>query len=251
MLKLFRRIRRKLLYEGQLRRYLIYAFGEILLIVIGILIAVQLNNLNENRKIRNYEVHILKDLITGIEGDIGSINYNIERHSEAIKSCEILLEVFNKNIGYDDSLSHHFAAIHYYTQFMSNIGPYESLKSKGSETISNKELRFKIINLYEKWYPIIQKNDIDLTNDILQIKRNFNQSHFDKFKLFQVSPEAFVYRGEMIPNNISQLQNNAEYKYFLNSLLASHTVVVSSYKYIKKEAENVIDKSSIEIEKLK
>ena len=53
MFKLFRRLRRKLIAEGNLKRYLIYAMGEILLVVIGILIAVQLNNLNQNNSDRN------------------------------------------------------------------------------------------------------------------------------------------------------------------------------------------------------
>jgi hypothetical protein len=46
MLKFFRRIRRKLLDEGSLRKYLVYAIGEITLVVIGILIALQINNWN-------------------------------------------------------------------------------------------------------------------------------------------------------------------------------------------------------------
>ena len=50
MLKFFRRIRRKLLDKGNLKRYLIYALGEILLVVVGILIALQVNNWNEARK---------------------------------------------------------------------------------------------------------------------------------------------------------------------------------------------------------
>ncbi len=49
MLKFFRRVRRKLLDEGNLKRYLVYAFGEILLVVVGILIALQVNNWNEAR----------------------------------------------------------------------------------------------------------------------------------------------------------------------------------------------------------
>lgn len=50
MLKFFRRIRRKLLDKGNLKKYLIYASGEILLVVVGILIALQVNNWNEARK---------------------------------------------------------------------------------------------------------------------------------------------------------------------------------------------------------
>ena len=50
MLKFFQRIRRTLINEGNLKKYLIYAFGEILLVVVGILIALQVNNWNEERK---------------------------------------------------------------------------------------------------------------------------------------------------------------------------------------------------------
>ena len=60
MLKVFRKIRRRLIDEGSLKRYILYAIGEIILVVIGILIAVQLNNWNQER-IRNTEIEILLD----------------------------------------------------------------------------------------------------------------------------------------------------------------------------------------------
>ena len=50
MLKFFRRIRRKLLEEASLKKYILYAVGEIFLVVIGILIALQINNWNEKLK---------------------------------------------------------------------------------------------------------------------------------------------------------------------------------------------------------
>ena len=53
MLKFFRRIRQKLLAEGNLKRYLIYAIGEILLVMIGILLALYINNQNESRKTKS------------------------------------------------------------------------------------------------------------------------------------------------------------------------------------------------------
>ena len=51
MIKFFRSIRKALLAENKFSKYLIYAIGEIVLVVIGILIALQINNWNENRKI--------------------------------------------------------------------------------------------------------------------------------------------------------------------------------------------------------
>ena len=60
MIKFFRKIRQRLLTENKFSKYLLYAIGEILLVVVGILIALQINNSNESRKIRNQEVHYLK-----------------------------------------------------------------------------------------------------------------------------------------------------------------------------------------------
>ena len=59
MLKFFRKIRQKLISEGNLKRYLIYAVGEILLVMIGILLALQVNNWNERNKARNIELRIV------------------------------------------------------------------------------------------------------------------------------------------------------------------------------------------------
>uniref|UniRef100_UPI0030DA5AE8 DUF6090 family protein n=1 Tax=uncultured Planktosalinus sp. TaxID=1810935 RepID=UPI0030DA5AE8 len=66
MIQFFRKIRQKLLSENKFSKYLIYAIGEIILVVIGILIALQINNWNEGRKdeIRasNYINRISEDL---------------------------------------------------------------------------------------------------------------------------------------------------------------------------------------------
>lgn len=62
MIKFFRKIRLRLIDEGSFKRYILYAIGEIILVVIGILIAVQLNNWNQER-IRNAELEVLLDKV--------------------------------------------------------------------------------------------------------------------------------------------------------------------------------------------
>ena len=70
MIKFFRKIRQKLLTENKFNKYLIYAIGEIILVVIGILIAIQLNDLNENRKEHKKELSFIKKLQEDINFDI-------------------------------------------------------------------------------------------------------------------------------------------------------------------------------------
>ena len=70
MLKLFRTIRRKLIEEGNLKRYLIYAVGEITLIIIGIILALQLNNWNNNRIVKAESQELLGRLVEDLEDDL-------------------------------------------------------------------------------------------------------------------------------------------------------------------------------------
>jgi hypothetical protein len=62
MIKLFRKIRQKMLSENKFRKYITYAVGEVILVVIGILIAVSINNWNQERQLKNEEKVILKNI---------------------------------------------------------------------------------------------------------------------------------------------------------------------------------------------
>jgi hypothetical protein len=69
MIKLFRNIRKNLLQEGKTAKYFKYAIGEIVLVVIGILIALQINNWNENRRLNNKEVDLVTQLLEDSRAD--------------------------------------------------------------------------------------------------------------------------------------------------------------------------------------
>lgn len=69
MLRFFRRIRRKLLDQGSFRKYLVYAIGEIFLVMIGILLALQVNNWNTERGNRELEKYYLDRIIQDLTAD--------------------------------------------------------------------------------------------------------------------------------------------------------------------------------------
>ncbi len=100
MIKLFRKIRQRLLTENKFSKYLLYAIGEIFLVVIGILIALQINNHNETRKEKALERELINLLITDLE----------EKKEENISDLKIsdgIIERFQKLVDmweYDEKL---------------------------------------------------------------------------------------------------------------------------------------------------
>ena len=78
MIKFFRRIRQRLLTENKFGKYLLYAIGEIVLVVIGIFIALQLNNLNEDRKNRILEEDYYCKLLEDLNQDVVEIKNLID-----------------------------------------------------------------------------------------------------------------------------------------------------------------------------
>ncbi|MDY8137516.1 DUF6090 family protein [Aquimarina sp. 2201CG5-10] len=89
MIKFFRKIRQNLLSEGKTGKYLKYAIGEILLVVIGILIAVQVNNLNVKNQNQKKEILYLTRLTT-------NLGYDKRLYETLIKEDSILIDKLNK-----------------------------------------------------------------------------------------------------------------------------------------------------------
>ncbi|GAB5550966.1 MAG: hypothetical protein Sapg2KO_05570 [Saprospiraceae bacterium] len=92
MLKFFRRIRQKLLSEGKLRRYFVYAIGEIFLVVIGIVIALQFNNWNEERKNRDNIEVLLDKIETDIRIDLDYASSVISEYKKKDSLVQLVLK---------------------------------------------------------------------------------------------------------------------------------------------------------------
>lgn len=97
MIKFFRSIRQNLLNEGKTAKYFKYAIGEIVLVVIGILIALNINNWNENR-VRNIKVKTyLNNVIQDLTYDQETLNKMYSRHSFKFHSMQYLLTLEGSN----------------------------------------------------------------------------------------------------------------------------------------------------------
>lgn len=91
MIKFFRKIRENLLSENKFSKYLPYAIGEIVLVLIGILIALQLNNLNEIEKINETEYIYLNALHDEFTNNLKEVERVMKLNQQNLKTAHTLL----------------------------------------------------------------------------------------------------------------------------------------------------------------
>ncbi len=148
MIKFFRKIRQNMIKENKVSKYILYAVGEILLVVIGILIALQLNNLNEINKVKDTEVIYLNALHDEFSTNLKEVVRVMELNERGLEFAHALLG----KMGTDDPdfTEKEFDSLMYRTilaeiQYRPSPGTLIELINSGNlGIISNRELRLKL-----------------------------------------------------------------------------------------------------------
>ena len=218
MIKFFRKIRQNLLMENNTGKYFKYALGEIILVVIGILIALQINNWNENRKAKAREVEILKDFKKELQFDIHQIDSIYMQYGRVKTAINQVLKHLEEDLPYSDSLDYYlFDTALVYDAGGLTDGTYETLKSTGFDLITNKEIRDLIILVYEEFNPWMNSWEQRYINMIFNAKRNlFNSRFIDSWNGDYKNRNVI---GTMKPVNYEDLKKDNEYKYYLRTQL--------------------------------
>ncbi len=155
MINFFRRFRLKFLEENKLTRYLVYAIGEIVLVVIGILIALSINTWNENRHNRAFELKMLKEIEKALMQDYYFFTNHLIgfRNKTELEAVDFFDRAMLSKNAEKDSIDYHFNRLRFGLQVTYNRGPYDALKASGIDKISNDSLRNKLIYHYDFFVP--------------------------------------------------------------------------------------------------
>ncbi len=156
MLKIFRTIRQRLLSENKFTRYLLYAIGEIILVVIGILIALSINNANDQSKRCKKELTLLTEMSQNLRTDLDDLEYNITGNTQRIRSNQIILKHLQERIPMHDSLRAHYGRLFGNYQLSENTAAWATLQSVGLDLISDDSLRNAISQLYTVRYEYLE-----------------------------------------------------------------------------------------------
>lgn len=150
-------------------KYLKYAIGEIVLVVIGILIALQINNWNELNKERASEKIILNEIRDNLKFDLKDFESNIANLQNKAISSKSILKILESNSDYNDSIGYFFFYLKTYPHFSNKSNGYNLLQSKGLDIIQNDSIRKSITDLYEDRYQYLktyEKERIDYNNSL-------------------------------------------------------------------------------------
>ena len=240
--------------KNSVGKYLLYALGEIGLVVVGILIALQVNEWNDNKRTLSKEINILKSFDLQFENDLIQFEECLSFHEASEKSIDILLNYLENDLPYNDSLAHHFfisTRIYVDSDMANNV--FETLLSYGVDLISNEKIRNEIVLIYEDedlWI----KNFETMYNDfIMNASEDLFPTRFEDFWNGDYNNRNFV-GGNMIPLNFEELKNDQEYLYYLRTqknqlgwmikrpILDTKLRIISLQSEIRREIERLENK---------
>lgn len=173
MIKFFRKIRQKLLAEGRTGKYLTYAIGEIMLVVLGILIALQINNWNERQKSRSSELVYYQRVLEDFELEkvlIDSLNGQANKRIEVSKQILRDLDEGIKDKNY--ILNKFLTAIRGDIYVTMNVTFRDLVSSGNLHLLTDLKLKNSLLKFY---------GDVENTN--FQLSQNRNEKVNEVFKL--------------------------------------------------------------------
>lgn len=153
MIRIFSSMRRAQLHESKFARYAFYAIGEIFLVVVGILIALQVNTWNEDRKARAFERVMLQEIRENVRVNLDRFRSLERRLQTSDAGIHLFLEESAKPEPDRERLAHYFSEMNNGIVFTFNRGAYDSLKTGGLDRLSNRELRSELIDHFDSFLP--------------------------------------------------------------------------------------------------
>lgn len=246
-MKFFRRIRKTFLLENKLGKYLPYAIGEIVLVVIGILIALQINNWNQNRKTEALTITYLKNIKSELRTDTTTYGEGIRRIEKSIENTGKLMSFdYVSKLSNDALINLLSGSFHSTRIYKINNSTFQKMTNTGFlESSSFKDIFLGINEYYNKEYSIYQEFlNWDIEVDINIFDYNFLGEWYDKITFPDLNKEQKAeYVSDRKVQSEMELRELIDAPRFRNynwSYSERKKRILGRMKYQKKIAEELI-----------
>ena len=226
MIKFFRKIRLNMIKENRVSKYMLYAIGEIILVVFGILIALSINNWNEDRKSRKQEVKYLKNLNSDVALEIQNNDSIINYREVTAKAAAHLLNFKTLETASDFLiLENTIQQVFYRKTFIPTNNTYKELLSSGNlNYITNDSIKDYLLEL-DKMYVSIDNIEYHMYREYEEYLYNIAVANGAVINLFDFQKTAesgaLVFKDPTqiaIDTLIPQYKRLLEKKEFINGL---------------------------------
>lgn len=248
MIKFFRTIRRKLLGENKFSRYLIYAFGEIFLVVVGILLALQFNNWNIESENSTKERWYLINIVEDIEYQKKALKDMIIDYEYAIETAKNLLRDYQELGTFTeiDSLNSKLNSLMTAVSFPNTNNTYQELVNSGQQTlISDKELSIEIIDFYlfceDNYIDVKNNNDNVFYKEVHPALYSLHQTNLSELELSEEEDDLMIeddLTNEYLKKKLKDPENVLR---LLNALKTNIILDTSHLELTKETLEGGID----------
>lgn len=200
------------MFKERITFFLKKYFPEFALIFISVILAFALTEWSNNQGKKISQEKILLEISNGLKSDSYDVMSNIEAHKSGDRACKFWRKAIVENKAENDSVAMYYFLLTRSLISVQNITAYETLKSKGLETIENDSLRQKIIRLYEFDYEVMRKFEEEYQEN------QFFDSYFIEINK-KIAPNLkFDKTGNIIGLNLPIKLNNDEKNILLSYL---------------------------------
>jgi len=247
MIKFFRHIRQNLIMENKTGKYLKYAIGEIVLVVIGILIALQINNWNQSNKEKEIEQKYLMNILSDLKNQKDLINTQLEIEQSYYEAAGQIIKNYQQNNGLiiDSIFFKHATFITSRKTFVITNPTYTDLISSGNiNIINNIEIKDKLIKYYQE---LERVEKITQNNNSLLVDQNylsvFNKTAYyfktdilelygstSKLNEHMTIPTYEIKLEDLSKNLLSKEENILS---FMNAIYLRNTIAIGQYIHFK------------------
>jgi len=213
-------------------RYLLYAIGEIALVVIGILIALQINNWNEWKKDRVKERNVLTEIRATLNENVQTLNKAILQMEKGSRSSQVVISFLNGETPYSDTLSFHFDrsrwSIGSLAEGLSDAG-YKEIENSGFDIISNMDLKKDIVKYFDKSMPQLISKFTMNNNGVFANYDEYTRRHFKDLG----GPRA-------LPLDPDQISNDNYYRSIITTIYDSRNGLMRRTESFINQSEQLI-----------
>ena len=254
MIPFFRKIRKQMADDNQFLKYSRYAIGEIVLVVVGILIALQINNWNENQKTRTKELTYLESIKTDLLLNVEELNNFLELRDSYVVSCNRVLDYYEDELELDlVDFNFHAVNVMIWFPFTQHDNTYRELLNSGNlALISDKKIKndlqdmqvgFKNIAFIEG---VMQQDCESYLYDVYFTMADLNKN-IKQFEAY-IDPNSNADATKLSKSEILDLLKNLKFKNGVRLSKYNSKLLIDEYNEMIKTTKNIITRIDDELD---